>query len=189
MKTFASILALALFALTAACGDDDGRTPVDSGTGGTDGGTGGTDGGTGGTDSGTGGTDAGGTGSGACTNASDTAAIEREDYGPSMDKSVSDIAAEEGRSCALSGEEGEALRMCTADAIVEETEGAVSDGCASCYGLSVQCSAENCLVPCLAGSDSADCVSCRCGDNDASENCIDLFTECSGVPSDMCDGI
>ena len=180
MKTFASILALALFALTAACGDDDRRTPVDSGTGGTDSGTGGTD-------SGTGGTDAGGTAGSACTNASDMAAIERSDYGPDMDMTVTDIAAAEGRDCALSGAED--VRMCTADAIVEVTEGAVSAGCASCYGLSVECSVANCLTPCLAGSDSPDCVSCRCGDNDASANCIEMFSECSGIPSDMCDGI
>ncbi len=165
MKRFALIMLS--ISVVAACGDDD-----DRGTGGDDAGTGG---------------DAGM--SGACTNASDLAALMRMDFGDAMDQSVPDIAAAEGTTCALAGMTGDALQMCTRDAIVEETGMAVSADCADCFAISVRCSAENCLTPCLGGSDSAECVACRCGDNTAMVNCIDAYTACSGIPSDVCAGM
>jgi hypothetical protein len=128
-------------------------------------------------------------GPGACTNASDGAAATRHDYGPAMDESLADVAAREGRACVLSGATGDELQMCTRDGIVMETGAAVSTSCADCYALHVRCAVENCLAVCVADSDGPSCLSCRCGMNDVGANCVAMFTECSGIPSDECDGI
>lgn len=48
------------------------------------------------------------------------------------------------------------------------------------------------LGPCLDTSTPAKekaCDECVCGDNDATRNCIEEFTACSGIPSDRCDDL
>jgi hypothetical protein len=101
-----------------------------------------------------------------------------------MNESLSQIARREGTNCVLGG----AMDVvgCVRDALVMETEMAVSAACATCYGVSVACSADNCAGPCLTGTPE-ECLACQCGGNDMSCNCIEQFTLCSGLPSTMCD--
>ena len=128
-------------------------------------------------------------GSGACTNASDSAASARHDYGPAMDQTLDEVAAEEGRGCALEGATGDDLQRCTRDRTVETTGTAVSAECADCYAGHVRCAFESCLAECIADPNGAPCVSCRCGMNPAGLSCVGMFSECSGVPSDECAGL
>ncbi|MBX3251772.1 MAG: hypothetical protein KF901_31630 [Myxococcales bacterium] len=158
------IAATIVMAMAPGCGDDDDTSGTDAGV-----------------DSGMAG--------GACTNPSDGPAIMRADYGPMMDKSVANIATEQGTACALGGSTGDALQSCTRDAIVEQTEMAVSSGCADCFALSVRCSVENCISVCVADPTGTECIACRCGDNAAMEDCDQAFRDCSGVPTTTCDGI
>lgn len=120
-----------------------------------------------------------------CAAPSDQTAVEATDLGPEGNESLADIAGREGRDCALAGMSGDDLTNCVRDALVSETDGAVSGECATCYGVSVTCSATNCLSECLGGP-SADCDACRCGANDENCDCVEQFTLCSGVPSDTC---
>lgn len=175
------VLLLALCSATAlavGCGDDDRGGGTDSGPTG--------DTGTG-ADTGmaVGMCDFGPTTMDGCAAASDQTAVQAEDLGPEGNESLADIAARTGRECALAGMSGDDLTNCVRDALVSETDSAVSGECATCYGVSVTCSATNCLSQCIGGP-SAECDACRCGANDNSCNCVEQFTLCSGVPATTC---
>ncbi|MCA9581395.1 MAG: hypothetical protein KC416_06340 [Myxococcales bacterium] len=134
-------------------------------------------------------TDSGSEPAGACTNASDVAAIQATYDG----KTVSEIAKAEGQTCFVGGAtEESALRACVVSAVNTKTSNALSAECVPCYAISVSCGATVCLAPCLDTSTPAKekaCDECVCGDNDATRNCIEEFTACSGIPSDRCDDL
>ncbi len=174
----------------AGCGDDSGMTGTDGGGGGTDGGGGGTDGGGGGTDGGGGGTDGGGmmcrtaddyyTGTDNCSSTEDMAAFERADYGVTMDQTASDIAGACARGTCITMLGSAGFAACVSGCVRTMTEDAFSEGCATCYGATVACSADNCLAPCLPG-DSEECDMCRAGMNSCDLNCAMMFYDCSGL--------
>lgn len=113
-----------------------------------------------------------------CTNAADMALLGMM-FGPMMDKEVSEVAGDCALECFADGTEA-----CVTNCMVRETM--MSSGCASCFTMSVGCVRDNCLGACLADPSSAGCLACQCGDNDGMVNCRDVFTACSGVPSDDC---
>jgi hypothetical protein len=52
----------------------------------------------------------------------------------------------------------------------------LSRGCATCWGDSIRCAAQNCLVPCLASSTDPACIACN------EQFCTPQFRHCSGLP-------
>lgn len=122
-------------------------------------------------------------------NAADGAALQatydHDDNAETEELEIADIASECAGPCVLGGSTDE--DNCVVDCIREDTADAVSVECADCFEHSVFCAAVNCLAPCLPpNQDSEACIACRCGDNNAGENCVQVFTDCSGVPSDTC---
>jgi len=123
---------------------------------------------------------------GACLNDADRATTARTDFGTSKDLAIDDLAADRGVACALKGLTESALEACTRDGLVEGTGGALSQGCATCYSLSVACAAERCVADCLPEPGGVACGTCRCGGNSAGRNCVRLFEECSGEDTGYC---
>jgi len=98
---------------------------------------------------------------------------------------IADIASTCGVGCLTNPDQGACTTMC----ILAQTSNGVSTDCANCYTASVGCAAMNCLTECAADPAGAACLACRCGTNTAMVNCIDVFTACSGIPSDTCAGM
>ncbi|KAF4704372.1 hypothetical protein FOZ62_032463 [Perkinsus olseni] len=48
----------------------------------------------------------------------------------------------------------------TTKCLVGGTDGALSEGCAQCFGTSVACGGQHCMMQCLAGPASAKCLEC-----------------------------
>ncbi len=67
---------------------------------------------------------------------------------------------------------------CTATIITAASPPGLSDECLGCYGTTVACGAAFCTNVCLADPESAACIECRC-----TNNCIQCFDVCSGLPS------
>ena len=164
-------LGLLCAALCWGCGDDDGG------------------GGGGDTDAGPMGTDTGPVSAGMCTNMSDSAAVMAT-YTVDMEMvTVAEIAGSCARMCALSGIPEEMQPMCITDCIDEDTMDAISDGCKSCFLMSIGCVREHCLSDCIGDPAAPDCLACQCGMNPMMVNCRDVFSDCSGIPSDACAGM
>ena len=123
--------------------------------------------------------DAGPAPTNACTNDSDMAGVQAT-Y--ANDASAADIASACGLQCfqamgmALSNE-------CVGDCMRTGTNSDISDACMGCFGGSVVCTVANCALACAADPASAACGACRCGDNPASVNCVDVYSTCSGIPA------
>lgn len=122
----------------------------------------------------------------ACSNPSDVAMRDRSDLGTTKDQTLTDLAGDLGLVCVLGGESAAGLTFCVRDGLVRVTDKGVSAGCATCYGESVRCSAAHCIAECQADKTSMACTSCRCGNNPAKVNCIDVFGDCAGVPTSTC---
>jgi hypothetical protein len=115
----------------------------------------------------------------ACTNDSDMAGVQAT-YADGA--SAADIASACGMQCfqamgmALSNE-------CVVDCMRTGTNSDISDACMGCFGGSVVCTVANCALICAADPSSAECAACRCGGNPASVNCVDVYSNCSGIPA------
>ncbi len=66
---------------------------------------------------------------------------------------------------------------CMQDIIDQQTGSILTEGCATCYGASVACSANLCATSGCANPTSPGCIQCRC-END----CTPGFDRCSGLP-------
>lgn len=98
-------------------------------------------------------------------------------------KSSREVSEDCGRQGFATGQTGTTLEMSTASCIVTATDGAFSEGCATCFAKSVVCTATNCLEACDADPASETCLQCRCGANTANQNCVTDFETCAGIPS------
>ncbi|MEM9188521.1 MAG: hypothetical protein AAGF12_05070 [Myxococcota bacterium] len=119
-----------------------------------------------------------------CDNPNDLAAVAREDYSPAMNRDYRSIATECAIMCAI-----EASDNCVVNCLQGRTEESASAACASCYGGAADCAIRNCRGVCLTEPMGSDCLSCRCGNNDAQEDCVGDFERCAGFPSPLCDGV
>lgn len=131
--------------------------------------------------------DAGGNDSalGSCENPPDESAVARRDYGPMMDRDYRQVAT----GCALDCIAASDFAGCAEDCLDLGTSQSASTSCASCYVDAANCALTNCLPRCAADPMSEDCLRCRCGDNDATRNCVGDFEVCAGLPSPLCDGL
>jgi hypothetical protein len=97
---------------------------------------------------------------------------------------IDDIAAQCGVQCAYIPDAG----PCTTACIMAVTEGGLSEGCASCFGVMVACAQKNCLTDCVMNPLGNACLSCRCGNNLPNHvNCYIPTEQCSGVHRTECD--
>jgi hypothetical protein len=69
---------------------------------------------------------------------------------------------------------GSADMDCNINCVVMKT--GFSRPCATCWADSIDCAAQNCIVPCLKGSDDPECVACT------DQFCTPAFKACSGLP-------
>lgn len=113
---------------------------------------------------------------GGCTSAEDVAGREAEYDG----KTYEEVVEACGRECIGSPD-------CVPDCIRKATNGAVSDGCITCYAENIRCSTNNCIAACIANSESPRCIACQCGDNNAQQNCNAEFGTCTGEPQSQCE--
>lgn len=126
---------------------------------------------------------------GACTGAGDLATIgpigeELAVYGEESDKTVAGVATD----CAVAAffgienpdERPPAIKMC----IDTNTSDGITADCNECYVATALCGISNCVASCAADANSEACTQCLC-----ENNCISDFEECSGRPSDRCDGL
>lgn len=120
---------------------------------------------------------------GMCTNMSDSAAVMATYTVDGMMMDVAQIAGACARMCALSGMD---TPECVTTCMDEDTMNAISDGCKTCFLMSIDCVRMHCLSRCLSDPEAPDCLACQCGDNDTMINCRDVFSDCSGIPSDDC---
>ncbi len=175
-KVAATLLGMMALIAAGACGDDDSSTPTIDASTASDASTA--------TDSSTA-SDASSSSGNACMNASDMAAVARENFGSGMNQNLTDVAANCARgSCLSVANDPEAFPACIAACVRMSSSDAVSEGCADCYGLSANCSAANCTGPCVnptTPEEEQACTDCRCGENTASENCVEAFEACAGV--------
>lgn len=189
------VLAMAALVGTVGCGDDDG-TPVDSGTAPRDSGPGMTDAGPGMmmdgmvamVDAGPGMTDGGGTPGMGCINATDPAALMANyadggavDPDGGMGSSFRTLAGVCGLSCITAAD----IPACVTTCLRARTGNAVSEACATCYGISVECTAAMCSAECTtaAGPTAPACIACQCG----AAACIPDLATCTGIPTTACD--
>lgn len=196
-----SILVLGLAFTASACGSDPAEGGGDLGNGGTAGAgaTGGT-GGTGGSSAaGTAGTASAGTaGSDAKPPVTD-ACIQTEEMKAAAEAEYTDedgntdtpggFAATCGRACLPEIDpNSDAFSKCVSKCIGDKTGNALSDECASCLVIPVECAVLNCFSSCA--QDTPDCDPCLCRlNNEQTESCIDEYTRCSGLESSTCDGL
>ena len=116
-----------------------------------------------------------------CNNPSDLAARAKFYCPGSM--SLDDIAGQCGVMYATTPDAGGLVAAC----IVAGTGGAISQACASCFGVMVECAQKNCLEECVTDPLGNICLDCRCGDNLPNHvNCYDPTFACSGVPRPEC---
>lgn len=174
MKALSLLVPAALAGLIAitGCGDDDDDDSGAAGSGGTTGGSGGSGGG--GQCKGvyadkTEAELADEAGDGACTSASDVAAVCAND--------INTLAASCGLSCFAQGGDEQEQLMCNMTCITGMTDPDPSSACIGCYLESVACARINCQQQCIADPTSDVCVQCR-----IDEGCTPGFFECSGLP-------
>jgi hypothetical protein len=116
-----------------------------------------------------------------CNNPPDLAARAKFYCPGSM--SLDDIAGQCGVMYATTPDAGGLVAAC----IVAATGGAISQGCASCFGVMVECAQKNCLEECVTNPLGDICLDCRCGDNLPNHvNCYDPTFACSGVARPEC---
>lgn len=115
--------------------------------------------------------------SGACTNASDREATARADYGAGNDLTYADLTLACGQSCVFDPDPA----TCSMNCLQTRTENAASDACASCFVMNVTCMITHCVMECMAGTGTDDCIACQCGNNSAGVNCLGGFEACSGL--------
>ena len=115
-----------------------------------------------------------------CLNDSDEAALDGT-FGAN-----NETASEIAKACGLSCFQQQGISVtnaCVVDCMRPAMDGAVSDECLSCFGVSVICTTQNCALVCAADPSSDGCVSCQCGGNSRGINCYEAYTACSGRPS------
>ncbi len=115
-----------------------------------------------------------------CLNESDEAALDGT-FGDD-----NETASEIAKTCGLACFQQQGISVtneCVVDCMRPAMDGAVSDECLSCFGVSVICTTQNCALVCAADPSSDRCVSCQCGGNSRGINCYDAYTACSGRPS------
>ena len=115
-----------------------------------------------------------------CLNESDAAALDGT-FGDN-----NETASELAKSCGLACFQQQGISVtneCVVDCMRPAMDGAVSDECLSCFGVSVICTTRNCALVCAADPSSERCVSCQCGGNSNGVNCYEAYTACSGRPS------
>ena len=196
MKLTNLIWVLALAGAVAACnsgppitGERAGTTPPPTGGGG--------------------GTCDPGGGDGACTNAADEAVYADLTYTDDAGETFTgpDAASAIGSDCIFGtknsdpplegcGNQSAAVIACfpncsdaviqaAADCVAQCTQDAtgLSEECVTCTGDTVACGAAFCTSACVADTNAPGCIECRC-----TNNCIQDFDSCSGLPSDCeCD--
>ena len=146
-------------AVFAACSSDDSGTTTNpgSGTGGSSA-AGGSAGSAGSAGAAGGPPDAG---SGACTNQADFTIISSD---PTFQADVQKCATDNmGASPA------------TKNCIITQT--GLSDACATCFGDTIKCAAQKCMMQCIADPNGQSCKECR------AQNCDPSFVQCSGIPA------
>lgn len=65
------------------------------------------------------------------------------------------------------------VQACLVECIIDDS--GFSQGCATCFALTIMCTLDNCLTECMADPTSDDCAACQ------EENCMPDFMECSGL--------
>ena len=91
-----------------------------------------------------------------------------------------------GRAC-LPQLNTDGYTPCVRDCIMEKTDNALSNECATCLVIPVECAVVNCLSECVA--DTPECTPCLCTVGEKQTvSCIDEYTTCSGLSSDTCEG-
>jgi hypothetical protein len=147
-KTFWG-LALGAALLACACGGDD----DDDGNGGTSG------------------TSGGGTSGNVMCDPEDDGVCENDTDCPMVESGDARSSAQScGQGC-LQDDDPEA---CSVACIVDK---GVTEGCATCYAATVNCSIENCFAECAANPASAGCSTCQ-----VESGCRAAFDSCSGLP-------
>ncbi len=77
---------------------------------------------------------------------------------------------------------------CVSACIMEKTDNALTDDCARCLVIPVECAVVHCLSSCV--TDTPECTPCLCTVGEKQTvTCIQEYTDCSGLTSDTCDGI
>jgi hypothetical protein len=66
---------------------------------------------------------------------------------------------------------------CTQEATAEISSPGLSEDCMACTGDTVACGAAFCTNVCVADTNAAVCINCRCANG-----CIEEFDKCSGLP-------
>lgn len=111
-----------------------------------------------------------GAASGACTSASDLAAVCAND--------INGTASSCGLSCNSQPGDAGTKVACTVDCVKGKLAPPPSDSCIGCYADSVACTFQFCLEPCLAGASDPGCIACR-----VQNGCAGAFyNSCSGLP-------
>ncbi|MEM9192344.1 MAG: hypothetical protein AAGF12_24430 [Myxococcota bacterium] len=131
-----------------------------------------------------------------CTNAADTAAVERADYGDGMDQSYAAVATSCATQRFLDGimdnpmtPENEYERSVN-ECLNTATMTSASASCSNCYSGNAACVASNCAIECVADPNAVGCRCCRCGlAAGKPTDCAGDFVTCSGVASTTCDGL
>jgi len=195
-----SFLVLGLALGAGGCGsdypDDGGYNLGTAGTAGT--GTGGTpgtgEGGSAGTgEAGTAGTGEAGTGGtapvmpvDACITTTELQEAAEAEY---TDGDTTDTpggwAATCGRQC-LPDVGTPAYSPCVTSCIMGKTDNALTEDCARCLVIPVECAVIECFSECAA--DTPECDPCVCSKPEP-ESCIEQYEKCSGLVSNTCDGI
>lgn len=117
---------------------------------------------------------------GQCTTASDLASLDTE-YGPDNEE-PEELAAACSVICFFDARRLDCITAC----IAEGTGAELSTECSTCLALAAECASANCALECSIDVTSAECVACRCGENDEGQNCEELYEECSGILSPVC---
>jgi hypothetical protein len=108
--------------------------------------------------------------SGACTSATDLAAVCAND--------INGTASNCGLSCNSQPGDAGTKVACTVDCVKGHLNPPPSDSCIGCYADSVACTFQFCLEPCLAGASDPACIACR-----VQHGCAGAFyNSCSGLP-------
>jgi hypothetical protein len=98
----------------------------------------------------------------ACLNPADQTAL-------SDMKAVTDAAQACGTACFP-----DPNPTCNRDCMVMRA--GLTPDCATCYGESIKCAAENCLLQCISGNEKPECRAC------SEQFCTPAFRACSGLP-------
>ncbi|MEE2835060.1 MAG: hypothetical protein VYB65_03465 [Myxococcota bacterium] len=115
-----------------------------------------------------------------CLNEADEAALDGT-FGE-----ANETASEVAKRCGLACFQQQGISVtneCVVDCMRGETDGAVTDECLSCFGVSVICTTQNCALVCAADPNSDGCIACQCGGNTRGVNCFDAYSNCSGRPA------